>query len=249
MANNTTAVNLKDNIYGAFELKRLYPRNYFIGVMVAILLHLLLIGTYYFVQMLNKEDDEGLNAPTVSMKYSDMAPPLSIVQEVAPQVSTAATTAPTVGVPVPVEDSKAAPDQTLASQTEMSKAIPPTQAVSDAGNVKVVQDIKIEESKQDDNPDPTTFVAVEQEPKPIQQVKPVYPEIAQRAGLTGSVYLRVLVNKEGKPLKTQVIKADNEIFVQPAQEAAMKTLFSPAIQNGKAITCWVNIPYKFSLNK
>jgi outer membrane biosynthesis protein TonB len=27
----------------------------------------------------------------------------------------------------------------------------------------------------------------------------------------------------------------------------MKTLFTPAIQNGKPITCWVNIPFKFTL--
>lgn len=251
MANNTTTVDLK-NVYGAFELKRLYPRNYGYGFLTAIIFHLLIIGTYFLIKALNEEEENYDNVPVVSMKYSEMGPPPSIVQEVAPQVQAqAAAVKPNVGVPVPVEDSKAAPEQTLASQSEMSKAIAPTQVISDGGAVKVEQDIKIVEEKKavDDSPDPSTFVAVEKEPSPIAAVKPVYPEIAQRAGLTGQVILRVLVNKEGKPVRAIVFKADNEIFVEPAKEAAMKTMFTPAIQNGKPITCWVNYPFKFSLGK
>ncbi len=251
MANNTQTVDLK-NVYGAFELKRLYPKNYGYGFLFAIIFHLMIIGVYFLIQAINAREENYDNVPVVSMKYSEMGPPPSIVEEVAPKVQPAAAAAkPNVGVPVPVEDSKAAPEQTLASQTEMSKAIAPTQTMSDAGNVKVTQDIKItqEVKKDDDNPDPSSFVAVEKNPEPIQLVKPVYPEIAQRAGLTGMVVLRILVNKEGKPMKTLVMKADNDIFVDPAKEAAMKTLFTPAIQNGKPITCWVVIPFRFSLNK
>lgn len=252
MANNTTAVDFK-NVYGAFELKRLYPRNYGYGFLFAILFHLMIVGAYFLVQALTAEDENYDDVPVVSMKYSEMGPPPSIVQEVAPQVQTAAAAVkPNVGVPVPVEDSKAAPEQTLASQAEMSKAIAPVQTAGESGNVQVTQDIKIEQEvqkKSDDDPDPSTFVPVEKQPERIQIVKPVYPEIAQRAGLTGQVILKVLVNKEGKPIKTQVLKADNEIFIEPAKEAAMKTLFTPAIQNNKPITCWVNIPYKFSLGK
>lgn len=253
MANNTTAVDYK-NVYGAFELKRLYPRNYGYGFLGAILFHLLIIGVYFLIEAINAKEEDYSNVPVVAMNYSQMGPPPSIVQEVAPQAATTAAAAvkPNVGVPVPVEDSKAAPEQTLASQSEMSRAVAPTQTISEGGNVQITQDIKIEkEVKQqsEENLDPSAFVAVEKNPEPIQLVKPVYPEIAQRAGLTGSVVLRVLVNKEGKPMRTAVIKADNDIFVEPAKEAAMKTLFTPAIQNGKPITCWVNIPFRFSLNK
>lgn len=249
MANNTTAVDLK-NVYGAFELKRLYPRNYGYGFLFAILFHLMIVGAYFLIEALTAEEENYDNIPVVTMKYSEMGPPPSIVQEVAPQVQTTAAAAkPNVGVPVPVEDSKAAPEQTLATQAEMSKAIAPVQTVSEGGNVQVTQDIKIEQEvkKADDYPDPSTFIPVEKNPERIQVVTPEYPEIAQRAGLTGQVVLRILVNKEGKPVKTMVMKADNDIFIEPAKEAAMKTLFTPAIQNGKPITCWVVIPYKFSL--
>lgn len=96
-------------------------------------------------------------------------------------------------------------------------------------------------------PDPSSFTPVEKEPTPISFVKPVYPEEAQKKGLTGMVILRVLVSKEGKPIRIIVFRGDNELFIKAAKDAAMATLFTPAIQVGKPIMCWVNMPYKFSL--
>jgi protein TonB len=98
-------------------------------------------------------------------------------------------------------------------------------------------------------PDPSSLMRVEKNPEPIKLVKPHYPEIAQKAGITGIVILRVLVDKEGRPLKTKLIKADNEMFIEPSKDAAMKTMFTPAIQDGKPISCWINIPFKFSVYK
>jgi len=106
--------------------------------------------------------------------------------------------------------------------------------------------INAQEKKKEEIPDPKTFVAVETEPKPIQPVKPVFPEEAVKKGLTGKVILRVLVDKDGAVKRTQTIMSSNKIFEQPAIDAIMKTKFSPAIQNGKPIMCWVNIPYLFN---
>jgi len=110
-------------------------------------------------------------------------------------------------------------------------------------------DIKQTDGDKKEDPDPSSFIPVEKNPEPIQLVKPEYPDLARRAGLTGLVVLRVLINTEGKPVKTVVIKVENEIFIEPAKKAAMETLFKPAIQNGKPIMCWLNIPFRFSLNK
>ncbi len=105
----------------------------------------------------------------------------------------------------------------------------------------------VDEKEKSDDPDPSVFTMVENEPAPITMVKPIYPEIASKAGITGLVILRVLVSKEGKPVRVVVFKADNEIFIEPAKKAAMETTFSPAILNGKPTSCWLNMPYKFSL--
>lgn len=114
--------------------------------------------------------------------------------------------------------------------------------------VKVTQDIKSEDSNnKGDTPDPDTYIAVEKNPEPITRIAPEYPKEAIEGKATGFVVLRVLVSKEGKPLKAVIVKADHEIFVKPAIEAVMKTMFTPAIQNGKPIMCWINIPYRFAL--
>ena len=56
----TIALKQKD-FYGAFELKKLYPRNYTLGLAVAIFFHLILIGFYYFYEAGIKEENIGNN--------------------------------------------------------------------------------------------------------------------------------------------------------------------------------------------
>lgn len=103
-----------------------------------------------------------------------------------------------------------------------------------------------QETKKEEIPDPNEFVKVEKEPAVIQQVKPIFPDEAFKKGLAGKVVLRVLVGKDGKPKRTITVKSSNKIFEQPAIDAVMKTLFAPAIQNGKPIMCWVSQPFNFN---
>ena len=242
-----TIAAIKNNIYGAFELKKLYPRNFSIGLGVAIMLHLLAIGSYYFVQAITKENDLD-NAPTVRiMKYSELGPPPSITNDVPPQIAVAAPSIqPTVGVPVPVPDKEAPPEQTIATQQEMSQVTPPSLGEGIGSGTQITQDIKIEQPK-DEDPDINAFVPVEKYPEVVTPVAPEYPEIAKRAGVTGKVWVKVLVDKTGKAKKAVIIKSDSEIFCDAAIAAAMKTAFTPAIQNNHPIAVWIVIPYKFTL--
>lgn len=240
-----TIALVKNDVYGAFELKKLYPRNFAIGVAVAIFFHLLAIGAYYFYQAVTREDED--NVPVVRvLKYSELGPPPSVTSEVPPQISVSGPVAkPTVGVPVPVPDEEAPPEQTIATQQEMSQqAAPSLGADFGTGQAQIQQDIKIET---DDEPDMNAFVAVEKLPEMVVPVKPEYPEIAKRAGITGRVFVKVLVDKEGRPRKAVVIKTDSELFNQAAIDAAMKSAFTPALQNNHPIAVWIVLPYKFQL--
>jgi protein TonB len=241
-------IAIDKNLYGAFELKRLYPRNYAIGVAVAVILHLLLISSYYLYQVMTREDVD--NIPTVRMmKYSELGPPPSIDQEVAPQIAIASqTVAPTVGVPVPVPHDEAPPDQTIQTQEEMAKTQAPALSDVGTGQAQITQDIKIEQNKENnDEPDMNAFTPVEKIPEMVVHVSPEYPEIAKRAGITGKVYVKVLVDKEGRPKKAVVVKTDSELFNQPAIDAAMKSAFTPALQNNHPIAVWIVLPYRFTL--
>lgn len=242
----TIALKKNGGVYGAFELKKLYPRNYAIGVAVATLLHLLLVASYYIYQEITREDLD--NAPMVGrvLKYSDLGPPPSIANEAPPQISVAGPVAPpTVGVPVPVPDEQAPPEATIATQQEMSQQVAPALGNDIGGQAQITQDIKIES----EDPGMDAFVAVEKYPEMVVSVKPEYPEIAKRAGITGRVFVKVLVDKEGRPKRAVVIKTDSDLFNDAAIAAAMKSAFTPALQNNHPIAVWIVLPYKFQLQE
>ena len=148
---------------------------------------------------------------------------------------------PTVGAPVPVPDAEVSPEQTLATQTEMSQVVSPVGEGAGEG-VAVGQDIKIE----DDGP-PADFVPYEKEPQIVKKVEPKYPELAMRAGLEGKVIVKIWVDKEGKVKQVVVLKSDAEIFNEPAVEAAKQFVFTPAYMNNGPVAVWVSFPFRFKL--
>jgi protein TonB len=149
---------------------------------------------------------------------------------------------PSVGVPVPVPDAEVSPEQTIATQTEMSQSVSPvTEGTGDEG-FGIEKDIVIEDSGP-----PADFVPVEKEPQIIKQVKPNYPELAMRAGLEGKVWVKIWVDKEGKPRDVVILKSDAEIFNEPAIAAARQFLFTPAYMNNGPVDVWVSVPFNFKL--
>ncbi len=231
--------------YGRIELKRVFQRNYFKGFLVSVIIHFAIIGSYYGIRYM-QEDDEHI--PTVAvrvLKYSDLGPPPSIANVAPPPtVSVTAAVKPTVGTPVPVPDAEVSPEQTIATQTEMSNiASPITEDFGDlSGGVQIERDITI-----DDEPGMNEFVPVEKPPQIVQKGIPVYPDMAIRAGIEGTVWVKILVGKDGRPIKAVVIKSTTEMFNDPSIEAAMKFIFTPAYMNQGPVKVWVSFPFRFTL--
>jgi periplasmic protein TonB len=229
--------------YGAFELKKVYRKNFTFGLTIAVLFHLFLVGAYFFIQSVLKGNEDNIATVRI-LKYSDLGPPPSLNQNTQQQLAvTAPEIKPTVGAPVPVPDKEAPKEQTIATQQEMSQVAAPVTEGNGNGNVQITKDLQV----QDTDPDINAFTPVEKEPDIVKSVQPDYPEIAKRAGLEGTVYVKILLDKEGKPKKAVVIKTDAEMFNQSAIDAAMKFLFTPAIQDKKPVEVWVVIPFKFKL--
>ena len=90
------------------------------------------------------------------------------------------------------------------------------------------------------------FFAVEEIPKKLKNVIPEYPEIAKRAGIEGTVTLKVLVNVIGVVDSVEVIEGP-EVFIKSAMEAARSTKFTPAKHNDRDVACWVIMPFRFLL--
>jgi protein TonB len=230
--------------YGMQELRALSARYALMALTIAVAIHLSIIGGYSLSIYLSQEEE-----PVYTMriiKYTDLGPPPSITNtEAAPPLAiTSPTAKPTIGVPVPVPDAEVSPEQTLATQQEMSQQMNPVslEGFGGDGGVQIEQDIRIE----DDGP-PPDFVPVEKTPVVVKEVKPVYPDLAQRANMEGTVWVKIWVDKEGKAKKAVVIKSDAEIFNEAAVNAAIQWVFTPAIMNNGPVAVWVAIPFKFKL--
>jgi protein TonB len=101
-------------------------------------------------------------------------------------------------------------------------------------------------------PDDTTFVFVEKNASfDERQLEHAieYPEMARRAGVEGNVTLRVLIDREGKPVRTIVDHSDNALLVDAAVKAVTSIVYTPAIQNHMPVAVWIQIPVSFSLNR
>ncbi|MCZ6775125.1 MAG: TonB family protein [Ignavibacteria bacterium] len=227
--------------YGAVELKRVLQKYWVLGLSISITIHFIAVGTYYLVGILGQEEEPAVMVRI--MKYSDLGPPPSIANvNTPPPIAVSAPVAkPTVGAPVPVPDAEVSPEQTIATQTEMSQQIAPVMETGE-GEFAIVPDIFIE----DDTP-PADFVPVEKQPQIVKKVKPVYPDLAMRAGLEGKVWVKIWVDKEGKVREVRILKSDAEIFDEPAIEAAKQFIFTPAYMNKGPVSVWVSVPFKFQL--
>ena len=235
-------VPYKTRGYGAPELKQVYQKFMLRGVMMGVALVAGVVGLYYVPQLLASEE-EPIHTIRL-MKYTDLGPPPSITQTAAaPSIATASTAVkPSIGIPVPVPDAEVNPEQTFATQQELSQAASPVsqETGTGTGGLAIQPDLNIDEP-------PPDFVPYEKEPTVVKKVEPKYPEIALRAGLEGNVFLKVWVTKEGKVREAVIIKSDAEIFNQAAKDAAVQWVFTPAVMQKGPVAVWVSIPFRFRL--
>ncbi|MDP6037425.1 MAG: energy transducer TonB [Candidatus Latescibacteria bacterium] len=90
------------------------------------------------------------------------------------------------------------------------------------------------------------FWAVEEKPEAIHTVKPVYPEMARRAGLQGQVIVSFTVTADGRVAEPKSLKGA-EIFRAAALDAVRQFHFRPAMQNDKSVSVRMTIPLSFRL--
>jgi protein TonB len=95
-------------------------------------------------------------------------------------------------------------------------------------------------------PDVWIFELVEEKPVVIKLVQPLYPEIARKAGVEGTVVIKVLIDKKGLVEKAEIFKSI-PVLDDAALQAALKCEFKPAKQRDKFVKVWMAIPFKFKL--
>ncbi len=92
------------------------------------------------------------------------------------------------------------------------------------------------------------FIPYDDPPIPLKPIRPRYPEIAQEAGIEGTVVVQVFVDEKGRVKDTVILKGiPNTGLDEAATEAIRKVRFRPAKQRERAVGVWISIPVNFRL--
>ena len=92
------------------------------------------------------------------------------------------------------------------------------------------------------------FIPYDDPPVPLSPIRPKYPEIAQEAGIEGTVVVQVFVDENGRVADTVILKGiPNTGLDDAAADAIRKVRFRPAKQRERAVGVWISIPVNFRL--
>ncbi len=108
------------------------------------------------------------------------------------------------------------------------------------------EEVKKEEAPAPPEPKPREPQLVAQA-KILKMTRPIYPEEAKRLNLKGMTIVRVLVNKDGRVVKAEILKSSKfPILDESALEAAKQFVFEPVKdEEGEPVEFFTNIPFRF----
>jgi len=264
----------REKSYGAYELRK----NYSSRLTKATVLVLLLFVSGAVAPLVARylKPDTNITTETVKPievdiselpippKEDDPIPPE--IQEVKPQPPRIETIE--YRTPEPTPEDEMTPedeDKTIAKQDDLEKSTPGlvTQEGDKAGALDGIDDgdgnipsVIVEKPKEKEKPkEPgiNDLIFVQKEPAPVNMSdirKSIgYPQIARDASIEGMVVIRILVDKSGNYKKHKIIKQAHPMLAKACEKHVGKLKFTPAIQGGKPIQFWVNVPFRFKLER
>ena len=75
-----------------------------------------------------------------------------------------------------------------------------------------------------------------------------YPKASKEQGITGTVFVKAIINAKGKVIKTEIDKGVDKDLDLAATKAVERTKFIPGVKDGKNVKSEVIIPIKFRLD-
>src|SRR5579862_2268865 len=84
--------------------------------------------------------------------------------------------------------------------------------------------------------------------KMITQVQPIYPEIARRAGVSGTVILHVVIAKDGTVQELSFVSGP-PLLMKASMDAVRQWKYEPTLLNGEPVEVDTTISVIFTLGK
>ncbi|MEC5162446.1 MULTISPECIES: energy transducer TonB [unclassified Janthinobacterium] len=167
-----------------------------------------------------------------------------------------------VAPPPPPKPAPPAPPKTLQLSAPQQRAIVPP--LPQLALAPAEPTITVAQPPAEVAPAPAAPVAVAAPPAPapapatprtvssveyVRAPEPVYPSISRRLGESGTVVLRILINERGLAEQVTVQKSSGFANLDEAgRKAALRALFKPLFENGKAVPVFVIVPLNFQLS-
>ena len=249
--------------YGAPELKRLYQKFLTRGLIVAVILATILSvsSLAYILWAKEKEAREKENQNReITLADLDVPPPIDEVPIELPK--DVALKDLSALAPEPVAKKLITEEVQLKNQKELEEVKLPVASTGTDDPSKVtatefsgkVEEKKVEEKvekKEEKKKDVFQQFEVEKAPVAVNlgSVKGSmrYPEIARQSGMEGRVVAKVLVGTDGSVIKVGGISGP-EVFRDEVSDKVMNLQFTPALQGGQPVKCWVSVPFSFTLS-
>ncbi len=227
---------------GTIDLRDSYRKNLKSGLLAAASIHIMIFGAL----LLNSREIEQNVRATVcvftpynnTVRFDSYMPRPTIEPKISLNNNS-------FGIPIPIPDPEFNPERILTAM-DQSGSYNGTVTGTDFGSGTVEHGGS---GTGDEDVRPEEFTpGVEKYPMILMNPSPQYPDLARRAGIEGTVYVKMWVAKDGTVKSSEVVKSSSEIFDQAALDASKKWLFTPAIMNNKPVSVFVTVPFKFRLS-
>jgi TonB family protein len=87
----------------------------------------------------------------------------------------------------------------------------------------------------------------------VTRVEPVYPPLAQRMGIQGSVKINALIDETGTVIRTEVLQPSSggmaSGFEKASQDAVKKWKYKPAVKDGIYVKVWMPVQVTFNIKR
>jgi protein TonB len=84
-------------------------------------------------------------------------------------------------------------------------------------------------------------------PRLVTRVRPVYPPLAIRARLEGTVVVQAVIGEDGAVEDVEVLRASSPLFTDAAVEAVRGWKYRPALQSGRPVRVYFTVRVEFRI--
>ncbi len=88
---------------------------------------------------------------------------------------------------------------------------------------------------------------LDERPRPITQVAPVYPDNMRRSGITARVSVIMIVDEHGMVKNPRIETSTNSAFDKSALDAIKKWRFTPGVKDGRKVKTRMRQPFSFTV--